>query len=265
MQHIKTNYHTHHELCGHAQGRAKDYAVAAIKEGFEVLGISDHAPSKLHYNPRVRMPWSAFEAYLKDIESAQQRYGSQITILKGLETEFTEDDPAYYRELLDKVDYMILAQHYVPWKNGKKPFKSVFNLKTEEHIKAYGKYIVEGIKSGYYVAVAHPDVYMSAYPAFDQTAEQVAHDIIDTAIEYDIPLEINAQGIRKGLIKTNDGLHYRYPRKEFFRIAKAKGARIMVGSDAHTPDSLNDESFQAALAFADALDITLIERLDINP
>jgi len=263
MQSIKTNYHTHHEFCGHAKGRAKDYIESAIKEGFSELGISDHAPSELHKHKFVRMPFSKFVEYISELKQAKIDYKDEITVHIGLETEFTEPDKAYYEYLLNHVDYMILGQHYVPWRNGKKPFKSGFNLNTKEQIIDYGNIVEKAIESGYYVAVAHPDVYMSGYDSFDETALKVADQIIKAAIKHDLPLEINAQGIRKGLIESKDGIHYRYPRKEFFKRAKELGATFMVGSDAHKPNHLNDDAFKKALEFADALDIKLIDKLKI--
>ena len=41
---MKTNFHTHHKLCGHAGGTAEDYVLEAVEHGFEELGFSDHAP-----------------------------------------------------------------------------------------------------------------------------------------------------------------------------------------------------------------------------
>jgi len=264
MQPIKTNYHTHHELCGHAKGKAKDYIESAVKEGFTELGISDHAPSELHKHKFVRMPFSKFTDYIQELKQAKIHYKDKIKVYIGLETEFTEPDDAYYENLLAHVDYMILGQHYVPWKNGKKPFKSGFNLTTKEQIIEYGNIVEKAIASGYYVAIAHPDVYMSGYESFDETALNVADQIIKAAIKHNLPLEINAQGIRKGLIESKDGIHYRYPRKEFFKRAKELGATFMVGSDAHQPNHLNDEAFKEALKFADSLNLTLVEKLEIK-
>jgi histidinol-phosphatase (PHP family) len=36
--------HTHHQRCGHAEGRLADVAAWALERGVAVLGVSDHAP-----------------------------------------------------------------------------------------------------------------------------------------------------------------------------------------------------------------------------
>ena len=39
-----SNYHSHVALCGHAEGTVEDYIKEAIKNNYEEVGISDHAP-----------------------------------------------------------------------------------------------------------------------------------------------------------------------------------------------------------------------------
>ena len=38
------NYHTHTIRCNHAKGTEREYIEQAIKEGFKILGFSDHVP-----------------------------------------------------------------------------------------------------------------------------------------------------------------------------------------------------------------------------
>lgn len=42
---MKFDYHTHHNRCGHATGTVRDYVIAAIEKGLQVIGISDHTPA----------------------------------------------------------------------------------------------------------------------------------------------------------------------------------------------------------------------------
>ena len=39
---ITKNYHTHTYRCQHASGDVEDYCEAAVEQGLQVLGISDH-------------------------------------------------------------------------------------------------------------------------------------------------------------------------------------------------------------------------------
>ena len=38
------NYHTHTQRCGHAIGEDREYIEQAVKNGFGILGFSDHCP-----------------------------------------------------------------------------------------------------------------------------------------------------------------------------------------------------------------------------
>ena len=83
----KTNFHTHHYLCGHADGNASDYVLEAIKNGYTAIGISDHGP--LPNPPFPRMTIQEFEnIYLKDIDDSKQKYSDKIKIYKGVEIEY---------------------------------------------------------------------------------------------------------------------------------------------------------------------------------
>ena len=99
---MKSNYHTHLHFCNHAEGNSKDYAIEAIKQGFEVLGISDHAPNEMMTDHYVRMKQEMFDIYIKDIEAAQEEFKGKITILKGIEVEFVINKNVWGNQYLDK-------------------------------------------------------------------------------------------------------------------------------------------------------------------
>ena len=44
-----SNYHSHIALCGHAVGTVEDYVKEAIRNGYEEIGISDHAPIPVEF------------------------------------------------------------------------------------------------------------------------------------------------------------------------------------------------------------------------
>ena len=62
----------------------------AIKEGFEVIGFSDHSPYlfKNGYVSRIRMTMSQLEDYVKTIEALKKEYREDITIFLALEMEY---------------------------------------------------------------------------------------------------------------------------------------------------------------------------------
>ena len=70
----KTNYHTHTARCMHACGSDEDYVRAAIANGYEVLGFSDHTPWKYasSFTAHMRMPLSQAEDYLSSIRGLRR-------------------------------------------------------------------------------------------------------------------------------------------------------------------------------------------------
>lgn len=73
----KCNFHSHTVRCQHAVGEEREYVEEAIKEGFEVIGFSDHSPYlfKNGYVSRIRMTMSQLEDYVKTIEALKKDIG----------------------------------------------------------------------------------------------------------------------------------------------------------------------------------------------
>ncbi|MCK7488352.1 MAG: hypothetical protein MZU97_24785 [Bacillus subtilis] len=140
-----------------------------------------------------------------------------------------------------------------------------YTLNKPEHLVVYGETLIEAMKTGLFRFVCHPDLMLYGYPEFDETARIVSRRIIETAKQLHIPLEINANGIRKGPRELTEGQRYLYPRKEFWEIAKDVGVEVVISSDAHHPDQLLDGAVMVAHEFATALGIAVVEALDIQP
>lgn len=256
------NYHTHHPFCRHAIGSIEAYVKEAIKANLKELGFSDHAPSNL-FDDGLRMSYPELDLYLNEIAQAKIKHGDHLEIRKGLEAEYLELDDNYYRSLLRKVDYLILGQHYIGRKQQK--FKSTYALKTKNEILTYKEEVIEAMQSGYFKIFAHPDLYLYAYPHFDETAYHVAQEIIEAAIKNNVVLEYNANGIRKGTKIFPEGERYYYPRKEFWESLKHyPNAQVIVSADAHRPSEILDEAIKIAFENLANLKITPLERINFN-
>jgi histidinol-phosphatase (PHP family) len=238
---MKTNYHTHHYLCNHAEGNTSEYVKEAIKLGFTEIGMSDHAPNPLMTDTHVRMDSKDFHLYLSDIDNAIDAYGHQISIKKGVEVEYFDNHETYYDDLIKNLDYMILGQHYISKTRDMNNLQSCFALKTKEEILLYSDYLIKGMNTKRFEIIAHPDLYMCGYKDFDETAIEIAHRIGKAAEETGVILEFNANGYRKRKQHTPQGLQYPYPRLEFWDIIKNYDVKIIFSSDCHDPSYLYDE------------------------
>ncbi len=226
---MKANYHTHTPRCHHAVGSEREYIETAIKEGFKVLGFSDHTPQPYpeSYTSDIRMGMNELENYTETLVQLREEYKDQIKIFIGYEVEYF---PKYFDTLIKELkkhplDYIILGQHHVP--DEIEGFYSGFKTDSEEKLKDYADLTVEGLKTGLFTYLAHPD--LINFEGDEDVYKKHMSRVIETAIDMNIPLEVNMYGFV-------DGRHY--PSDRFFKFAKEYDPRFIIGCDAHKPEMI---------------------------
>lgn len=234
------NYHTHTNRCGHAGiASDKEYVEYAKQVGITQLGFTDHVPvSELEYqDSEQRMHISDVDEYIASIRQLQQE-NPNMKIMCGFEAEFDPMKEQFLGELRDKVDYMILGQHYVPYGMSKLPQRN-----NPDYPIQYAEMLCRAMESGIFDIVAHPDTFMQFRDSLDteekknlfmQNAKIASQAICDKAKELGIPIELNFGGINKGTIMQDGQLAY--PHSEFWQIAAETGVSVLYGVDAHTPE-----------------------------
>ena len=77
---------------------------------------------------------------------------------------------------------------------------------------------------------------MAGYRRWDADVIAASKDIIQCAIDCNIPLEFNDLGLRKKPIVADDGtVRAPYPVLEFWELARDLGVTAITNSDAHKP------------------------------
>jgi len=235
---ITTNWHTHTYLCKHADGDVDDYCAAAGDHGLEVLGFSDHAPLPDGRWGTVRMSLAELPEYVRLIDRARTRF-PELRIYKGLECEYLPEFAAFYREKFlgeAGIEYLVGGAHWYPWQG---EWVGIYGVvMTPAMLRAYTDYVIESIQSGLFQFIAHPDVFGNCYPTWDAEAAACSRAIIEAAMDQEVPLEINAYGLRKPPVETPDGVRPRYPWRPFWELAGEVGATVIVNSDAHRPQDI---------------------------
>ncbi len=257
-----TNYHTHHYRCLHASGEVEDYVKEAVEQGYEILGISCHMPYENFPQMKYRMRYDELPGYFEDIEAAQKKYPT-IQVLKSLECEYFEHLHAYYERLSTQTDYLIVAQHKVMIGQ---TMHDAFNFTAPDQLKAYGEVLELAMKTNLFSMVAHPDVFMMRYQKWDEACEALTHQLGQAAMKYDVALEVNANGFRRGLTTYEDGSRYPYPADKFWEIIAKHypDVKVVVNADCHDPKLLNDEYVAQAKAYAKQLKLNLIDVLPLK-
>lgn len=228
------NYHTHTYLCSHASGSIEEYVKRAIDGGIKRLGFSEHMPfvGADGQQTRYRIPTEMVGHYFDELSRLRERYENDIEILIGFEMEYYPLD--FERMLKSAIEYgaeyLILGQHFtyderLGSMHTMKPIESV------EYFKEYVDTVIEGIKSGVFSYVAHPDVIN--FIGDQEVYKKEMRRICVAAREYDIPLEINFLGIRG---------NRNYPNDVFWEIAGQEKVPVTFGFDAHDVPSAYDEA-----------------------
>ena len=250
----KTNYHTHHYRCNHAEGKIKDYVSFAVKRKITELGMSCHVPYKDGRFPEDRMKYSDLSKYFQEIDQAREMF-KEINLLKAFECEYFEDCHDYYLELKSKTDYLILGQHYLIKEN--KEVIDSFYIYDKETLYLYRDSVIKGIESKIFDFLAHPDVFMASYPQWDEHCEKITEDILSSCRKYNMPIEYNANGLRQSR---------KYPHNFFWKYVSDNYSdiKVLISSDAHKPNALDDKFIKISKERIKKMKLNNIDTLQIK-
>ena len=269
--HPLVNYHTHTWRCLHAGGTEEDFVRRAIARGFGLLGFADHTPwpYESDFVAGMRMRLDQLDDYLDTVRALARKYAGQIRIPVGLECEAFPRYMGWLSELKARsLDYVILGNHYDLTDEGDhNAFADgggfYFGRCTRPaHVRRYAERTIAGMRTGLFDCVAHPDLFCHIYAEFDGDCAAAARDICDAAVALDIPLEYNLLGIQyHARVGERDKLGY--PCSRFWEIAAQRGARAVIGFDAHHPEQLDRvDLFEEGLAYLQSLGIETLPWLD---
>lgn len=253
------NYHTHTWRCQHADGTEAGFVRRAVDAGYAVLGFADHSPwpYRSDFVSGIRMRLSQLEDYLNTVRGLAEANREKLFIPVGLECEAFPEYTSWLRDLkAEKLDYVLLGNHYNT--NDETGGQYFGGCVRAEHVRAYGRATAAGMATGVYDCLAHPDLYLRAYPVFDADCRAVARDLCATAEALGMPLEYNLLGLQQ-----LDQFHARgglgYPCRQFWEVAAEYRVKAIVGLDAHREEQIpRRDLYDHALAELTALGIEVL-------
>ncbi len=199
---VRGDLHVHTVLSdGH--GTMREMAVAAMRRGYEYIGLTDHSAS-LHIAHGLDD-----DELLASVEQARQLTEElNFPVLRGGEIDVLEDGSLDYpREVLEQLDYVIASVH--------SRFKMTADEMTDRVIRA--------IRSGRVHILGHPTGRLlgrrEPYP-IDMEA------VMDEARKHRVAMEVNGYPDRLDLNDVN------------CRKAKEKGVMIVLNTDSHRESNL---------------------------
>lgn len=259
--HNLTNYHSHCTFCD-GRAEAEAFILEAIRQGFHSYGVSSHAP--LPFSTHWSMEMSDIDNYIREIERLKTKYASQIEIYSGLEIDYLteEHNPSipFFQNL--PLDYRIGSVHMLEDKEGNLADLDVSSDKFKAKIAERFDNDLQGVVIGYFDKlmrmleaggidiVGHADkVSMNALFCDPTITRQSWYlDKIRTYFELiaakGVMMEINTKAyLTKGFF---------FPNKEHFALIHELNIPVMVNSDSHYPDKINDGRPEALLALKEA-------------
>lgn len=253
-----SNYHSHCTFC---DGRSipEDFVKFAIAKGFRAYGFSSHSP--LPFETFWNMSKDDMPEYLQEIERLKRKYSDQLEIYVGLEIDYLDEtynaSIPYFREL--PLDYRIGSIHFLPMSEDLVEDKmACIDGSFREYAHSVERYFegdvrlmakhfydttMKMIEAGGFDIVGHMDkIYMNGqkYEVFNVEEEWYRKPFeacLDLVKEKGLMVEVNT----KNLVRKQE----LYPHIAYLSRLREMNIPVMVNSDCHYPDLVNDGRAEA--------------------
>lgn len=221
-----TIFHVHTYRCGHASSELDiAYVEKAIELGATQIIFTDHCPFPENPFP-WRMDYEMLSDYVSMLKRLKAEFKEKIEVKIGLEAEYFPSYDWYYKKLLESGDFdlLILGQHIYEHEDGSFGYT---DIDKEAEVRGFMEATVQGMRSGYFQVVAHPDRPLDRIELWDENADKIAKTIAETALENGVVLEQNITSMERG---------YQY-KPEFWKNISNK-IQTVYGLDAHCVEDM---------------------------
>lgn len=225
---ILADLHTHTVASGHAYSSVTEMAASAAAKGLELIAITDHGPG---------CPGGAHPYHFWNLKCLPSILGG-VRLLKGVEANVSASESGLDLpdDILSQLDYVAVGFHP---DGGFDAGDEALN--TSALLRAMSNPLVD--------AVTHPG--NGHYPVDFEA-------VVRAAVDHNVALEINDWTFSGTSSRTDTSSR----ELEVARLAKAAGAKVVLGSDAHF--HLHVGRLDSALAAAREAGITAADIVNID-
>ena len=237
---IRCSLHNHTNFADgiHTPGQMAD---AAWEMGLSVFGISEHAP--FPQDPEAGMALQDVPCYVKEMEKCREKYRGKMEVLCGIEQDIYSPpaDRAY--------DYVIGSAHYVIHdgiyccvdlsdSDVQRVIREVYHgegLALAEEYYATVARVVDEMDCdiiGHFDLVTKFNEGNRLFDMTDRRYRDAVMQALEVLIPKEMPFEINTGAIARGYRKEP------YPQTWILKELAARGARILLSSDAHRKENI---------------------------
>ena len=230
------DYHTHSDLCKHAQGGVEEYVQRALDLGLDEVGCSDHAPLPGNYDECHRMNVEEYYSqYAPRVSALIEKYRKRIRIKRGIECDFLDWAAEWNSKFIaeNDFDFVIGSVHFVGPRGEEKPLfgREYQAPEIEALYEGYFLEIAQSAKAGLFDIIAHCDI-VKKFGAFaSKRVDELMWEALSHIKKADLCIEINTSGLRKPEPET-------YPGEKVLALAQDLKIPLTLGSDAHNPDQV---------------------------
>jgi len=232
----------HTPLCRHAVGEPVDYARRALELGFTEIGFSDHSPMQQDDFDDWRMRANQLDEYVGKVLKAQSDV-PQLTIRLALEVDYLPGQEEWIGQLAARHpwDYLIGSVHYVSDSWVVDHPQQISEWKKRDAFEVWSAYfdrLTMAAKTGFFQVIGHADLPKKFGHKPNRDCTPLYEKFLSAAKKHNCAIELNTAGLRKDCKEI-------YPSPEILRLAYSKSVRITFGSDAHAPEEVGKDFFEA--------------------
>lgn len=265
-----TNYHSHCSFCD-GKAPAEEFVKSAVAAGFTSYGVSSHAP--LPFTTRWTLKSEAVGDYLDEIKRLKEKYKDVIDLYVGMEIDYLSaaHNPsiAYFQTL--PLDYRIGSVHYVTNEMGeimdmdtciddfKASLSQLFGGDLKQLVSNYFNASMRMVEAGGFDFVGHLD-------KISYNASLCLPGVVDQGWYKKLLLEYLSLVSEKGImVEVNTKAYakkgYLFPNVQQLGLLKRFNIPVLVNSDAHLPELVND-SRMPILEFVKNAGYTTVRQLE---
>jgi histidinol-phosphatase (PHP family) len=247
------------DFCAHGRDTLREMLEAACDAGYQVFGVSNHAPpidDNFLYDDEITAGLDAaaldrrFDEYFRSLDALATEFAGRLTVLRGFEAESVPGDgfAPYMLGLRSRhpFDYMVGSVHYVddvPIDVDAELYaKAAAHQGGEEALVVRYYETVAGMVAGLQPeVVGHLDVirkYIGGQDALTTPASvTAAAAALDAVQEAGSILDLNPSNIRRN--------GEPYPAPWLVQLAKQRGIPFCFGDDSHSVDMVGNGIVEA--------------------
>lgn len=248
---LKTNYHSHSDFCD-GLGKLEDYVKSAIERNFDVFGFSGHAP--LPFVNDWTIPEAKLLGYIKEANRLKNRYINKIDIKIGLEIDYIENVTSPRNSVFTNLnlDFIIGSVHFLKNKFTNEYLEIDYTKSKIEQlidqtfagdsqllVHEYYKTIRKMSEHGGMDIIGHLDVIKKT------NLNSIYFNESENWYKKEVSKTLECISANKQIIEVNTGTVLKnpsaiYPSPWIIKMANDHDIPIMLNSDAHRPDRIDN-------------------------